>query len=1532
MKTKLLSQFRGIYLLVLFTCSLAILAIAQTPIGFGVSDLSGASSYLCTSLQFGPDNRLYVSQQDGIIKAYTIVRLGANNYIVTGEETILGINAIPNHNDNGVVNNAVNYRQITGIAVYGTAANPVIWVTSSDPRIGAGPLGTDTDLDTNSGVVSTLTWNGSAWVRQDIVRGLPRSEENHSLNGLVLDTANNMLYVCAGGNTNMGARSNNFALAPEYAYSAAILSVDLDAIVSFPYDLPTLDDEDRSGVNDLNDPFGGNDGKNQAMLEIGGPVQIHASGFRNPYDVVLTESGRMYSWDNGPNANWGAAPVSCVDAGAVEGGQTYADGLHYVPSAGYYGGHPNLTRANRSNTFNASNPQSPIPLGMENPAECTYLIPNVADQTIVLHSASTNGLAVYNATNFDSAMNGYLLAATFDGKIIQVELNAAGDDLGAGGKTTLFSGFGSTPLDVIAVGDDGPFPGTIWAANIYGEAPVTVFEPNDYGGGSGLPCDFSVLTEDSDLDGYTNGDEIDNATNPCSAADKPHDWDHDFISDLNDPDDDNDGIPDISDVFALDANNGLTTFMPVDYEWEPGDPARGGFFDLGFTGMMNNGNSDYLNQYNIDDITAGGTAGLFTIDAMTEGTAFSSLNIQDNAFQFGVNMDTVTRPFVIQTRIRSPYGGSAPIDFQTMGMFFGTGDMDNYIKLVVHSLAGAGGLEYQEEFDGIITPFPLTKKYPASVIGAVYVDLYLTIDPLAGTVQPSYSINGGFPTTLDGARSFPLSWLDDVLAIGIIGSSNGAAPEFPATWDYIIVKTLGPQPAATLNVSAGNFLSSDIIADGSFVLTNTSINGGNIEQVTIDLSTLVQPDMVFDPFGTAGDNAFKNLTANAGDSATGFIGHSFDGLRDGGYDKLILNFNNFEPTEVFTFSIDIDPTSIKGLSSPGPNSAGKISGLEMTGAKVDIHFDNGADIGGKLFLTAGSQGASKNRFDEDTLAAPSIAFLGGVTSPSNVTDLNYTVRVSGQAGASARLLQLEGGMFLRGNPGFDVDPFESNSIIKRTEYNAVIGLSGYVDIPVVLSDNDDEGGLNHFIAVLDGGIKTSDISNKLILQLGVDTIPPVGLTSVNINCGGPAFTTISGVEYQADQYFGTSTTYTNNTIPDILGTVDDVLYRTERNNTTLNYSIPMENGDYEVVLHFAEIFYGAAGGGLPGADRRVFDVNIEGAQVLNDLDLFDSVGHSTALVATFPVSLSDGLLNLDFIASINRGKISAIQVRPVAGPMICAVDSVIIGAQGACDSISITYTQALTIYASNAPDSGNVIVNGQVFAVTSSPQTVVLTGLASDGLSVDLSVAYSLDTACVFLQDSAWLAPADCTPIPVCAVPTNIQTIVMADKISLDWDDVPGATRYQIAGRKAGTTNFRYILTVGSMRQINNLLPSNTYEYQIRAACPFDTSDFSPLATFVTLAARVDEGLVQASALGNVRLSPNPAQDFTWLSVNAMNEGSAKVVIRDLTGRAFSMMESQLVAGENTLQLETGNLQNGLYLVEIRQGDQAEVKRLEIIR
>ena len=213
-------------------------------VGFGKSTLTGtASGVNADVVKFGPDGRLYVAEFSGTIHAYTIARTAANNYSVTATETINLIRQIPNHDDDGTVNSAVTTRIITGMLVAGTPAAPQLYVTSSDPRIGGGGSGTQTNLDTNSSMVSRLDRNGATWTRTDLVRGLPRSEENHSANGLALDPATNTLYVAQGGNTNMGAPSHNFNFLPEYAYSAAILKVDLTAIGNTTYDLPTLADD-----------------------------------------------------------------------------------------------------------------------------------------------------------------------------------------------------------------------------------------------------------------------------------------------------------------------------------------------------------------------------------------------------------------------------------------------------------------------------------------------------------------------------------------------------------------------------------------------------------------------------------------------------------------------------------------------------------------------------------------------------------------------------------------------------------------------------------------------------------------------------------------------------------------------------------------------------------------------------------------------------------------------------------------------------------------------------------------------------------------------------------------------------------------------------------------------------------------------------------------------------------------------------------------------------------------------------------------
>ncbi|MFV2066909.1 MAG: malectin domain-containing carbohydrate-binding protein, partial [Pirellulales bacterium] len=233
-------------------------------------------------------------------------------------------------------------------------------------------------------------------------------------------------------------------------------------------------------TSDANDPFGGNDGKNQAILVPGGPVQVYGSGFRNPYDLVLTQNGRLYSIDNGSNAGWGDVPVGEGPQGLAtndqnEPGQTYGDGLHLITGPGYYGGHPNPTRSNRANTFNVTNPQSPV--STANPIESDFLIPGVEDGALLVYGASTNGLVEYTASNFQGALQGDVLAASFDNTIKRIKFNESGDAVVLG--ENLFDSVGTVPLDVTALGDTGPFPGTIWVADLIGNA-IVVFEPNDY--------------------------------------------------------------------------------------------------------------------------------------------------------------------------------------------------------------------------------------------------------------------------------------------------------------------------------------------------------------------------------------------------------------------------------------------------------------------------------------------------------------------------------------------------------------------------------------------------------------------------------------------------------------------------------------------------------------------------------------------------------------------------------------------------------------------------------------------------------------------------------------------------------------------------------------------------------------------------------------------------------------------------------------------------------------------------------------------
>jgi len=94
----------------------------------------------------------------------------------------------------------------------------------------------------------------------------------------------------------------------------------------------------------------------------------------------------------------------------------------------------------------------------------------------------------------------------------------------------------------------------------------------------------------------------------------------------------------------------------------------------------------------------------------------------------------------------------------------------------------------------------------------------------------------------------------------------------------------------------------------------------------------------------------------------------------------------------------------------------------------------------------------------------------------------------------------------------------------------------------------------------------------------------------------------------------------------IEGTDDDKIYQTSRSRFG-GYRLKMPNGKYRVVLKFAETMPS-----VKAADRRVFDVKVQGEMVLSEFDIFARAGQYTALDIEFEdVEVKDNWLKLEFM-------------------------------------------------------------------------------------------------------------------------------------------------------------------------------------------------------------------------------------------------------------------------------------------------------------
>jgi trimeric autotransporter adhesin len=366
---------------------------------------------------------------------------------------------------------------------------------------------------------------------------------------------------------------------------------------------------------------------------------------------------------------------------------------------------------------------------------------------------------------------------------------------------------------------------------------------------------------------------------------------------------------------------------------------------------------------------------------------------------------------------------------------------------------------------------------------------------------------------------------------------------------------------------------------------------------------------------------------------------------------------------------------------------------------------------------------------------------------------------------------------------------------------------------------------------------------------------------VAIAAGGPAQSNANGGDYSfvADEYYsgggdnGTVTAAINLTQPGANAAPMGV-YQNGRVGVS-TYTIPglAAGAQYTVLLHFGETYFTAAG-------DREFNVAINGATVLTNLDVYATVGGDAALLETFPatangsgqivISFTDGADNAPLIMGIEvRGASSACTLLPAGAP------TALTAAASSPSIIGLVWTPVAA--PPNCPITYNVY-GSTVSGFTPSPSTLLAKGLtgtsySNTGLTPSTTYYYvveavdSAGASAGSAQASAETNSAtSCVSIPEVAPTGLAATPSTSSAIGVSWNAItPPAycttITYNlygspISGFTPSINNEIAVGLTGTQFFNTGLLPSSTYYYIVQAAdADGESTEYSAQESATTL-------------------------------------------------------------------------------------------------
>ncbi|MGB1206191.1 MAG: T9SS type A sorting domain-containing protein [Chitinophagales bacterium] len=184
-----------------------------------------------------------------------------------------------------------------------------------------------------------------------------------------------------------------------------------------------------------------------------------------------------------------------------------------------------------------------------------------------------------------------------------------------------------------------------------------------------------------------------------------------------------------------------------------------------------------------------------------------------------------------------------------------------------------------------------------------------------------------------------------------------------------------------------------------------------------------------------------------------------------------------------------------------------------------------------------------------------------------------------------------------------------------------------------------------------------------------------------------------------------------------------------------------------------------------------------------------------------------------------------------------------------------------------------------------------------------------------------------------CEQPTNAIVIdITCSSVRLQWDAVPNATAYQIAGRKANGVWKVFGEQTDNYREFTSgVLPNETYEWSVKALCSNGWTDWViPTMSFTTPVCKNGETssydmFSDVQEIKNeISLYPNPAKNIVQLAymINSFETlRTAKILhldILDITGKIVAQQKLNANSANNLFSLDISYLEKGQYFVRLQ--------------